>query len=178
MTERELTLGEPAAGEPAVSEAAAAAAPGDEALAAAVPPPPVTSLDGTAQLAPEAPAAEPAEAEAGGDDDVPVVVVPRRSRKRHRVRTAPWRTILVALAAVLVAAALPVLGWKAARTIANSREGKAVAGAVPIGRLPSTPAALLVGLDDAGQPASLTVLSVAADGRGGTALVVPVGTEA
>ena len=48
----------------------------------------------------------------------------------------------------------------------------------PAGRLPSTPAALLVALDDAGAPAGLTVLSVAADGRGGTAVVVPLGTAA
>lgn len=192
MTERELTLGEPAAGAPEIiGEATVAGAPetiGEATVAGeptvvgeAVPPPPVTSLDGTAQLAPEPPAAAPVAVAVGaeeGSDDVPVVVLPRRSRKRHRVRTAPWRTILVALAALLVLVALPVLGWKAANTIANSREGKAVAGAVPTGRLPSTPASLLVGLDAAGRPASLTVLSVAADGRGGTALVVPLGTAA
>ena len=37
---------------------------------------------------------------------------------------------------------------------------------------------MLVGLDAAGQPASLTVFSVAADGKGGTAIVVPLATAA
>ena len=84
----------------------------------------------------------------------------------------------MAVVAVAVAVALPVLGVVAARTIANSREGRAVVVDVPLRQLPSTPASLVVGVDDQGRPASLTVLSVAADGQGGTVVVLPLATAA
>ena len=84
----------------------------------------------------------------------------------------------MAVVAVAVAVALPLLGVVAARTIANSREGRAVVVDVPLRQLPSTPASLVVGVDDQGRPASLTVLSVAADGHGGTVVVLPLATAA
>ena len=113
------------------------------------------------------------------DGDELVVAPSRRSRrKRHRRRTRPTRTALMALVAVAVAVALPLLGVVAARTIANSREGRAVVVDVPLRQLPSTPASLVVGVDDQGRPASLTVLSVAADGQGGTVVVLPLATAA
>ena len=179
--------------------AATADPPAARTEAGDLPPAPITSLDGTAEARGHSSTLEgapsrhrgrelPASRQRAGWTSVvepevdaaagPVARGRSRRRRRHRVRTKPWRTVLVALAALLVAAALPLLGWKAARTIANSREGKAVEAGPPVGRLPSTPAALLVALDDAGAPAGLTVLSVAADGRGGTAVVVPLGTAA
>jgi hypothetical protein len=160
-------------------------APSDDApdvAATEVPPPPLTSGDGTTELA-AADDAGPAPGERDSarlDEDLDPAASPghRRRQVRHRIRTAPVRTIAVALVAVAVAVALPVLGIVAARTIANSREGRAVVADAPVRQLPSTPAALLVGLDDAAAPASLTLFSLAAGGKGGTVLVLPLATAA
>src|SRR5262249_26785388 len=96
----------------------------------------------------------------------------------HATRTRPKRTWLMLALAVVVLLLLPVLAVVAGRTIANSREGKAVDTSTPVSQLPSTPASLLVGLDRNGKPASLTVLSVAAGGKGGNVIVVPLATAA
>jgi hypothetical protein len=153
--------------------------PADE-VAEGVPPPPLTSGDGTAELAGagDAAAAGFGAVDAPLDETPEAAPAPARRRVRHRIRTKPVRTIAVALLALAVAVALPVLGIVAARTIANSREGRAVVADAPVRQLPSTPAALLVGLDDAGTPASLTLFSVGAGGQGGTVLVLPLATAA
>ncbi len=169
MTDLTTTPGEEELPERSLAEAdavPAAAPPQDE---PELPPPPVTSPDTTLSL----PRAE--EEWAGGST---VRTTTRPGPKRHRLRTSPRRTLLVALCALGAAAATPLLGLVAARTIANSHEGRAVDAGPPLRELPDTPAALLVGTDASGKPASLTLFSIAADGRGGTVLVVPLATAA
>ena len=149
------------------------------------PPAPVTSSDGTADLGVGRvglPSAVAEDAVAADVDLLEADAEPSdragRRRARHVVRTRPRRTWLMLLLAVVVLLLLPLLAVVAGRTIANSREGKAVDTTTPVSELPSTPAALLVGLDRNGKPASLTVLSVAAGGKGGTVIVVPLATAA
>lgn len=155
-----------------------------EIVAEGPPPPPITATDGTHELrlepAPVTPVVEAVvESEDEAEDEADEISsAPKRRRKLHRIRTRPWRTTLMAAMAIGVAIALPLLGLLAARTIANSREGRAVEPTVPVGQLPSTPASVLVGLDRAGRPASITVMSVAASGSGGTVVIMPLSTAA
>jgi hypothetical protein len=145
--------------------------------------PPVTSPDTTHVLAsagavaPALLAGEVAEPD-GEPAEEPAPRSKRSRRKRHRRRTRPSRTLLMAVVAIGVAALLPVLGIVAARTIADSKEGTAVIVDVPVRQLPSTPASLVVAVDDQGRPAGLTLMSVAADGQGGTVIVLPLATAA
>ena len=91
------------------------------------------------------------------------------------------RTAFVALAAVAVVLAGVVLVRQAAHTLSNSTQGRpapTVAGVtstvVPIIRLPSTPAALLVIDDVNGKPATVALIAVPPRGKGGTLVVLPV----
>jgi hypothetical protein len=111
-------------------------------------------------------------------DVSPVLEPPRRRRRRTALRTRPLRTALVALAIVAVAVAVPLLVVKATRTIANSKAGRTIESVgVTTNRLPDTPAALLVAIGPDGTVAGLTVLALDGSGSGGTAVVVPAGTE-
>ena len=99
--------------------------------------------------------------------------------KRTPSATGRGRTLVVAGVALGVALAVPLLVWQGAHTIANSTEGRTASTvAQPSQQLPSTPGALLVSVDDSGQVAGLTVFALSPDGAGGTAVVVPAGTQA
>ena len=99
---------------------------------------------------------------------------PRR-RKLHRTRTHPWRTAAIAFVMLLIAAAIPVLGAAAGKTIVDSREGRLVEreGRAADIYLPLTPAQLLVSLDAAGAPESIAVASLSPGGRGGFVILMP-----
>lgn len=100
--------------------------------------------------------------------------------RRHEGRRSRRGATLAVLGVLLVVALLvPALVAVAARTIANSREGRAASETVarPVTAvLPDTPAALLALVDD-GEVHDLVVLARAADGTGGTIIQVPVGSE-
>ena len=100
---------------------------------------------------------------------------PRSRRSIHRLRTRPWRTAGIALAMVLIAGAIPVLGAVAGKTIIDSREGRLVAKA---GRaadvvLPPTPAQVIVGLDAEGRAETIALASLRPGGRGGFFILIP-----
>jgi hypothetical protein len=170
------TASAPAVGEGAdgPAEAADGGEPADVAMAAAAAPTSVAAA--VVAGATDVQVVDEAVDEAVDEDDA--VEPGRRARKLHRRRTGRTRTAIVMATAVGVALALALLGVLAARTIANSREGRAVAPDLPVRRLPSTPAAVLVALGDDGTPASFAVLSIAADGSGGTVVVLPTATAA
>jgi hypothetical protein len=91
------------------------------------------------------------------------------------------RTAFVALAAIAVVLTGVALVRQAAHTLSNSTQGRpapTVAGVtstiVPIMRLPSTPAALLVVDDDNGKPVTVALIAVPPSGKGGTLVVLPV----
>ncbi len=122
--------------------------------------------------------------------DEPVAASPRPSpsplpepeRHRHRRRTAlrthPLRTGVVAVIIVATAVTVPLLVVKATHTIANSKAGRTIDSVgVTTSRLPNTPAALLVVDGPDGSVAGLTVLALDNSKSGGTAVVVPAGTE-
>jgi len=76
---------------------------------------------------------------------------------------------------------VPVLVRQAAHTLSNSTQGRpaptvapVTSTVVPIMRLPSTPAALLVVDDVNGKPATVALIAVPPRGKGGTLLVLPV----
>lgn len=100
-------------------------------------------------------------------------------RRLHRLRTNRGRTWLVFAVTMAVALLVPLLVVTAARTIANSREGRAITidTSSTVAQLPETPGFLLAGLDRDGVPVSLTALAVAPGGSGGAVVVVPVGIE-
>jgi LytR cell envelope-related transcriptional attenuator len=103
---------------------------------------------------------------------------PPTRRRRTALRTHRLRTGLVALVIVAAAVAVPLLVVKATRTIANSKAGHTIdSSGVITSRLPDTPAALLVTVGPDGTVAGLTVLALDGSGSGGTAVVVPAGTE-
>jgi hypothetical protein len=96
-----------------------------------------------------------------------VTALPARRRRRT----------LVALAAGLaVLLCMPVFGVAAWRAIRDSRAAENV-GVIDTLAIPSTPVALLAGVDEAGQVASLTVLALRPEGGGGTVVSVPVGSQ-
>ncbi|HEX9259545.1 MAG TPA: hypothetical protein VF855_08400 [Acidimicrobiales bacterium] len=99
--------------------------------------------------------------------------------RRTRRRTGPALTAVVALAVLVAAVLVPFLVLKAAHTIANSKEGRAVtvAGNEPVALLPDSRGALLVPLDRAGDPAGFVVLAVTPDRAGGAIVLVPAATE-
>ena len=99
---------------------------------------------------------------------------PRRG-KLHRVRTRPWRTALIAIVMLLIAAAIPALGAVAGKTIVDSREGRLVEkeGRAADIFLPPTPAQLLVSLDATGTPESIAVASLRSGARGGFLVLMP-----
>jgi len=89
-------------------------------------------------------------------------------------------TTVVAVAALVVAVCLPLLVVKAARTIANSKEGRAVTvpGGDPVALLPDSRGGLLLPLDRAGVPAGFVVMAVTPDKPGGTIILIPATTHA
>jgi hypothetical protein len=94
---------------------------------------------------------------------------PRRRRTRHLVGLALTGVLLV-VAAVLVAVAVG--------TLRNSRAGEAVGiDERPVILLPETPNALLAVAGDEGELASLVVMTLLPDGRGGTIVTVPVNAD-
>ncbi len=129
---------------------------------------------------------ETAPPEEANDPSVPVdqqtddrPAVDRRPRHRRvAARTHRVRTGVVTLILVLVLAAVPLLVLKASRTIANSKAGRTVTSlAGSTSELPDTPVALLVTKGADGTVVGLTLLALDGSGSGGTALVVPAGTE-
>jgi hypothetical protein len=93
--------------------------------------------------------------------------------------TRKRRTLLAFLAGVVIAAAVPAFAYSAVQTIRTSREGtNAVQELPPLKELPPTPGALLVGVDDRGEATSITVFALAPSGAGGTAIVLPVTSQA
>jgi hypothetical protein len=83
----------------------------------------------------------------------------------------------VALASGLVVLLLmPVFGVAAWRAIRDSEAAENV-GVIETLAIPSTPVALLAGVDEAGQVASLTVMALRPEGGGGTIVSVPVGAQ-
>jgi hypothetical protein len=115
-------------------------------------------------------------------DDQPAPGRPAPDRPPHRRRISPRthrvRTTIVALLLVAVLAAVPLLVLKASHTIANSKAGRTVTSlGTATSRLPDTPVALLVMKGADGTVASLALLALDGSGSGGTALVVPAGTE-
>jgi hypothetical protein len=108
--------------------------------------------------------------------DTPSPPPPRGPRRKlHRLHTRPWRTAAIWMVMLLVAAAIPVLGAAAARTIVDSREGRLVEreGRAADIFLPPTPAQLLVSLDVSGAPQSIAVASLNPGGRGGFLILMP-----
>ena len=109
-------------------------------------------------------------------DEPTVPEAERRSRRSiHRLRTRPWRTAGIALAMVLIAGAIPVLGAFAGKTIIDSREGRLVER---VGRtadvvLPPTPTQIIVGLDAEGQAETIAIASLRPGGRGGFFILMP-----
>lgn len=105
---------------------------------------------------------------------------PAARRPRHRRRTGSVRTWVMLAVATAISLVLPTLVAKAARTIANSTEGRSITISdvvVPRAELPVTPGALVVSVDDAGEAVGFTVLAVAPSGAGGTLVVLPAGTQ-
>jgi hypothetical protein len=88
----------------------------------------------------------------------------------RRRRQYTWTALVAGL---VVLAALPVLTVGAWRAIRDSRAAEAV---VPVTTrsLPVTPTALLAAVDDDGELASIAVLALRPDGKGGTIVSVPV----
>jgi hypothetical protein len=104
----------------------------------------------------------------------------RVRRPRHRRRTRSVRTWVMFAVIVGIAAVLPALVALAARTIANSKEGRSITIsdiAVPRAELPVTPGALVVSVDDSGEAVGFAVLAVAPSGSGGTIVLLPAGTQ-
>lgn len=188
------------------AEDAPAEVPGADQLAevpAELPPPPPGAAPALADLAPDTGSpgspppvpGTPEQSQPGGDAaaipldalvvaaDRPVVTATppearRRSRRSHRRNTRKRRTLVLAGLAVVGAVAVPVLGYKGARTIADSKAGKLVViSEKPPLQLPSTPAALLVVVNDAGKVDQLVVFSQAPEGKGGYLYLVPAGAN-
>jgi LytR cell envelope-related transcriptional attenuator len=129
------------------------------------------------ETAPPEEASEPEPA-----DEQSPAAPPADDRPRRRRRTAPRthrvHTGIVVLVLVAVLVAVPFLILKASHTIANSKAGRTVTSlSAAASRLPDTPVALLVLKGADGAVAGLTLLALDGTGAGGTALVVPAGTE-
>jgi len=100
-------------------------------------------------------------------------------RGKGAERPGSRRWTWVALAAGLVTAlSIPLLGVAAARTLGDSKAGKLDVPTGTVGVVSAdTPGALLVA-KDGNDVIGLTVLALQPSGAGGTAVVVPVGSEA
>ena len=88
------------------------------------------------------------------------------------------RAVVASVAGVVLAAGLGAAGYVA---IANTTDGDVVGGGTPEIAFPSTPTATLAVLDDAGNLASLAVLTVRPDDdgeEGGGGTIVPIPTSA
>lgn len=95
--------------------------------------------------------------------------------RRHQL--ARRRSSAVAALAVVAALIAVTFVWLGIHTIANSKEGRVTQRPLaPLRRLPATPAALVIGTDRDGQTVSLTVLGLSPGARGGSVIVLPVGT--
>ncbi len=93
-------------------------------------------------------------------------------RRTRRTITAA----AVALGLVIVASVLFTVGVV---TLSNSQEGEAVGvDTRPVETFPKTPNALLAVTDDAGQLASLVVMTLLPEGQGGSIVTVPVNADA
>ncbi len=96
-------------------------------------------------------------------------IAQRRARRTITAATA-------ALGLVIVAAVLLTVGVV---TLSNSQEGEAVGvDTRPIETFPATPNALLTVTDDAGQLASVVVMTLLPEGQGGSIVTVPVNADA
>ena len=84
------------------------------------------------------------------------------------------RTIVAFVAGVLVLALLPVSGVIAWRAVRDSRAAEAVVS-LPTIAVPTTPTAILATTDEQNYLASISILTLAPNGAGGTVLSLPVG---
>ena len=98
-------------------------------------------------------------------------------------RTRSRRTLIAFVLGAVGLVLLPVLGVLSVDALSSSREGRNALSDLPdLVRIPPTPGALLAAVDGDGEVVSMVVLALKppVDGiaRGGTAIVVPVGTRA
>jgi len=84
------------------------------------------------------------------------------------------RTIVAFVSGVLVLALLPVSGVIAWRAVRDSRAAEAVVS-LPTIAVPTTPTAILATTDEQNYLASISILTLAPNGAGGTVLSLPVG---
>ncbi|MEY4164168.1 MAG: hypothetical protein RL419_10 [Actinomycetota bacterium] len=94
--------------------------------------------------------------------------IPERRRRRMMTAVALGVIALLALPAGLVVSAA---------TLLNSTDGRNVTADSTI-KIPSTPVALLAGVDSRDEIAMIAVLALSPTGRGGTIVSVPVGSNA
>jgi hypothetical protein len=88
------------------------------------------------------------------------------------------RTLSMFVFTVLVMVAIPALGYVGVRAVLDSTGGKdAHAGELPVQEFPSTPAGLLLTVDDAGVLSSATVFVMSPNGIGGSIISVPVNSD-
>lgn len=93
-------------------------------------------------------------------------------KTRHR------RNLLMVVVTVLVMALVPVFGYVGVRAVLDSTGGKdALADNLPTTSFPATPTGLLMGVDDEGVLASLTVFVLGSSGAGGSIIPVPVNAD-
>jgi hypothetical protein len=94
-------------------------------------------------------------------------------QRRRRNRT--WAMLATTL---LVAVSIPVLGYVGAKAIFDSTGGRdAGADNLPVERFPSTPSALYLTHDDAGNLSSVSVFVLSPAGIGGSIVSVPVNAD-
>ncbi len=94
---------------------------------------------------------------------------------RRRTR----RTVLGAVAAVLLVVAASAMFVVGVVTLSNSQEGEAVGvDTRPRTQFPATPNALLAVTDESGQLASVVVMTLLPEGQGGSIVTVPVNADA
>jgi hypothetical protein len=88
------------------------------------------------------------------------------------------RTVIGAVAAVLLIAAAGAMFVVGVVTLSNSQEGEAVGvDTRPTVQFPATPNALLAVTDENGQLASLVVMTLLPEGQGGSIVTVPVNAD-
>ncbi|MFV0307369.1 MAG: hypothetical protein ACK5OX_06470 [Desertimonas sp.] len=90
-------------------------------------------------------------------------------------RRSTW---IVLGASVVALAAIVGLVAAGAQALWTSTDGSKVDVGPPELTFPATPTVLLVGVDDTGQPASLSVLVARPDGRGANVVIAPVSIDA